>query len=291
MDKALKIMRESAVKNETGIGWNLFDNANVTSAFHGIWYVQDIVDFLLTTQTYMLATQQQQLQGSSQQQDRKIKWDTFTQLQTYTDLGLYVDKMRAQLYIDQKYTSKVTALTEQEQREVSCYTKLMKETYCSQKYNYFVIRSSKKKQNDKTAEALYMNTPFYPASKIEAKTTHGFFYVLQGVADEMLNALFSLFCRKMEAKSASMRIKWQEASNNHIKIAPILKTLKLIRRDIDARVTDRKSFKISAKDNWYEQTGIRHKGNFFPHSSLSQTLNARILVSMHNTLRWIFWGT
>ena len=286
MNSALGIMREESVRAKNKLGWDLFTQPQVSREFNGIWYVQDIVDFLLGTQSFIQSSIFASigvLGGLLGKKSKIVTWEKFNSIQTYTNIGLTPDTERAQRFVNAIDTSIAGQSVEH-----NCYSELMKTPNFSQKYNRLVGRSTSKKQTNVSAQNLFENEPFYPESSFaltvpNARTKNGFFYVLQGVADEMLNSLFSLFSHDLEGKSSSMRIRWHDSDvKNHIEVQPILKTLKLIRRDIDVRVTDRKSFNIREYDKWEEQAGLT--GNFFPHSQSSLSFNAVLLRSLHKSL-------
>jgi hypothetical protein len=289
MQAALSIMREESEKKTDGKSWNLLDNAKITQQFNGMWYVQDIVDFLLSIQSYVLSTWKSEKDPSD-----VFTWEKFNSVQRWTDVGLTPDTDKANLFLNS-----LPKRTAQEQLTYDCYNKLKIIDFCAEKYNRFVGRSTNKMKNDKEAKDL-LSQPFYPnnthaTQSGNIKTKHGYYYVIQGVADEMLNALFSLFSKDLgKTKSKGMRIRWHEKDPKyHILIQPILKNLKLIRRDVDARVTDRKEFLLSENDNWEKQKSSTEE-NFLPQSSWAQTgnasLNANVLRSMDRTLPHIERG-
>ena len=296
MHAALNIMREESTKTTNGKGWDLFSQSKVAQEFHGIWYVQDIVDFLLGTQSYLMNSWRAEKKASFVNKVYSFKagifsWEDFDSMQVETELGLTPDTDKADIFLEQ-----LPNTTDAEKKAYVCYEKLKQVSFCAEKYNRLVGRSTSKLKNDAQAKALYQ-AEFYPKNQFTSQTENGFFYVLQGVADEMLNSIFSLFSVDLQGKSASMRIRWHEANlKHHIDIQPILKTVKLIRRDIDARVTDRKAFLLKESDHWELQTGLPaikglpqdEAANFLPQSSWAQTnnatLNALMLRSMNKTL-------
>ena len=292
MNMALQIMREESERirdtTMTGAhanikGWNLFEQTAVLEQFQGVWYVQDIVDFLFAIQPFLLSTKL----AIDRTLQAQITWQEFESFQEHTRIGLLADTARAQAFLVHNFFAK-DKKSAQETIDEQCYTELMKLQVCAQKYNRFVKQATKKKQTNKMAESLWEKS-FYPNinSKIsDIKTDCGFYFVLQGVADEMENALFSLFTPNMVAKKQFMQIRWhEEDSMHHINVNPILKALKLIRRDIDSRVTDRKTFHLCEEDHWEEQTGLF--GDFYAHSQLSRSFNAVLMRSLHHTLPYI----
>lgn len=222
----------------------------------GVWYVQDIVDFMYAIKRIV----------------QKNATDTWQNVQTQAEtlnLGLNFHKPSNSDF----------------------YNELMKNENVAQKYNAIVGNSTTKALNSNESNAVWDTAPFYPPQRNrtiqDSKTKHGFHFVVQGIADEMLNALFSLFVEDITNKGdfkKNLRIVWKVRSNGkdakHITIVNALRCLKTLRPSTDFRTNSRDKLKM---DGTWESL-VNSPGNFHCFGPKSRSLHAQMMRSFDKTL-------
>lgn len=223
----------------------------------GVWYVQDIVDFLYAIKRIVQINPQDSWQA--------------------------VQSQAARLHLGLNFDKKVPA--------IDFYNKLMEDDYVAQKYNAIVGNSTGKALNHNESQKVWNVDPFYPPQRNrtiqDSKTKHGFHFVVQGIADEMLNALFSLFVEDITNKGdlkKNLRIVWKVRSNGkdakHITIVNALRCLKTLRPSTDFRTNSRDKLKM---DGTWESL-VNSPGNFHCFGPESRSLHAQMMRSFDKTL-------
>ena len=258
----------ASLLGSTGSGGYSFFGTSADTAllFNGVWYVQDIVDYVLFLKKYMTT------------KNKALTWQTFNN-DTASLNGLQIIRNSGAIQTWLENTKLSTA-------DEETYRIFTKEdtAYSVQRYNVLQQGSKSKMKNSSECEQLWKGN-FYPADNTsEAKlyTKHGMYYIIAGVADEMLNATYSMLCSDLtkEACAPTSRIAWQiSGARNSINIGAVFKKIRLLRRDVERSLNDRTHFTLDK--TWQRCHNTMH---VFPHGSRAHSLSADVLRSLDTTL-------
>ena len=231
--------------------------------FNGVWYVQDIVDYMLFLKKYMNS------------KNEILTWQNFDTNSSRNGMQRDRDTGAQQNWISSFEASST---------ELQTYQILTQNAYFLQRFNVLRGNSKKKPQDAKACDELWKKQ-FYPPENTTSKqslTEYGMYYVIQGVADEMLNATYSMLCSDLTdvATEKTSRISWNIlGANNSINIGAVFKKIRLLRRDVERSLNNRTHFTLDK--SWQQCKDTMHA---FPHCSRAESLMAGVLRSLDRTL-------